>query len=156
MALARPTLANRAFDGLKAREGLASDAALAAHLGVSRQMVSAVRTGNTPLPRGMLNLVLDGARYAITRSDLLSLLPPEAGDAVRVHDNVRFGQRLKMLTDLRCVGLLPALDRAVETFGPAEVMDALDFYCFASRYPADWPARADVLGEGFVSDALPG
>lgn len=79
-----------ALDSLKARLGLASDAALAEHLAISPQMLGNVRSGETEPTRDLIITVLDHAGYPITRDAVLSLLPPDAATANQHGQDVNY------------------------------------------------------------------
>lgn len=121
----RPSFINRALDNLKERMELPSDSALAEHLGVSRQMLSAVRSGKN-VPLKMLVRVLDKAGYAVTRDGVLSLLPGETAAALKAHDNQRTAQRTRLIEDKRLTKLFLELDRALEHYAADEIVDAIE------------------------------
>ena len=128
----RPSLINRGLDDLKVRMDLPSDAALAEHLKVSRQMLSAVRAGKR-VPLEMLGKVLDKGGYAVTRDGLLSLMPQKMATAIKSYDNRRAAQRSRVLEDERLSRLLIEVDGALEHYAADELVDAIEHYVTARR-----------------------
>lgn len=119
---------NHALDDLKERMQLQSDAALAEHLGVSRQMLGQVRSGETRVPPAMLARVIDKAGYALTRDAILSLLPRDSASTIRSFDNKRAARRNLVIKDPRTSVLFDAIDTALDHFERDELLDAIEYY----------------------------
>jgi transcriptional regulator with XRE-family HTH domain len=79
---------DRLLDHAKVQRGLTSDAQLSKALGVSRAMVSFIRTGASGISPTMLEQLLEGYGEPIERGDLLSLMVPELVTVIRRHDLV--------------------------------------------------------------------
>jgi hypothetical protein len=129
-----PAFINRLLDNIKERMQYPTDAALAAHLGVSRQMLHKVRRGEKRAPWKLLSRALDHAGYAVSRDSLLSLLPKEFGEGIRKFDNERIVKRAQLAADQRYAAVFQAIDKALEVEGcpPEELLDAIEYH-FSKR-----------------------
>lgn len=80
------------LDKLKARFNL-NETQLAATVGLSRSMLSQVRTDHRPLPTKAKLVVLDKLGYTLTRGVVLSVLPTELSATITEADNARVQER---------------------------------------------------------------
>lgn len=86
------------IDQLKERVGHSSDMQLAADLLISRQFLSDIRSGKSPIPVGLKFKIADRLGYEMTRDALLELLPDQVANAIRKKDHQR-SQRRKPIDD---------------------------------------------------------
>lgn len=74
------------IDHAKSHRGLRSDSQLAEALGVTRAMMSWVKTGRCGISAAMLRVLLDGYGEPVERNDLLALMPGDVVGVIRQHD----------------------------------------------------------------------